>query len=83
MIFPGRGSGGPGRFLQERVRVLLFGAILALAGIGLDSSILVGLAILVLIGGVVLSFLSGQKQGKKDDASGRGESHEDSGPELH
>ena len=57
MFFSSRQARGPDHFLQWKVRLFLAGAALALIGIGLDSSALVGLAILVLVAGIVLRFL--------------------------
>jgi len=54
MIFSSRKKGGPDPYLDWKVRLFFMGAVLALLGIGLGSPILVGLAISVLLVGVVL-----------------------------
>jgi len=59
MIFPSRRKKGPDRYLDWKVWIFFAGAALALAGIGMDSSVLVGMAIPVLLGGVVLRSLRG------------------------
>lgn len=63
MILARRGSRGPDPFLGQKVQIFLAGAALALVGIGVDSSLLVGLAILILLAGVGLRFLAGRKSG--------------------
>ena len=80
MIFVRRGSGGPDPLLERKVQIFLAGAALALVGIGVDSSLLVGLAILVLLAGVIVRFLAGRGW-----ASGEGppEGEEDLGKEGH
>ncbi len=60
MIFARRGKPGPDPFLQRKVQLFFLGAILALVGIALDSSLLVGAAILVLVTGVALRLLTGR-----------------------
>ena len=57
MIFPSRKSGGPDPFLDWKVRFFFVGAVLALLGIGMKSSLLVGLALPVLLSGFLLRFL--------------------------
>ena len=54
MIFSSRKKGGPDPYLDWKVRLFFMGAVLALLGNGLGSPILVGLAISVLLVGVVL-----------------------------
>ena len=54
MIFSSRKKGGPDPYLDWKVRLFFLGAALVLMGIGLESSLLVGLAIAVLLVGVVL-----------------------------
>jgi hypothetical protein len=61
VIFARRGNRGPDPFLERKVQVLLAGGALALIGIGVDSSLLVGLAILVLLAGVVFRLLAGRE----------------------
>lgn len=60
MIFARRGNPGPDAFLQRKVQLFFLGAILALVGIALDSSLLVGAAILILVAGVALRLLAGR-----------------------
>jgi hypothetical protein len=66
MIFPSRRKAGPDRYLDWKVWIFFAGAALALAGIGMESSVLVGLAIPVLLAGVVLRSLRGGGRGAVD-----------------
>ncbi len=59
MIFARRDKGGPDPFLKQKLGIFFVGGVLALAGMALDSSALVGVATLVLVGGVLLRFLTG------------------------
>ncbi len=52
MIFPSRKRGGPDPFLDWKVRFFFVGALLAILGIGMKSSLLVGLALTVLLAGI-------------------------------
>jgi len=61
VILASRRRRGPDPFLGRKVQIFLAGAALALVGIGVDSSLLVGLAILILLVGVGLRFLAGRK----------------------
>lgn len=63
-----------GRFLAWKVRIFSAGAVLALAGIYLDDRRLTGVAIIVLVGGVVLRFLPGGREAgsEGDDDQGPG-----------
>jgi hypothetical protein len=78
MFFSSREKRGPDLYLEWKVRIFFAGALLALIGIGIGSSVLVGLAILVLLVGVGLRFLpgGGGKEGgaeevpEPDDADG-------------
>ena len=63
MIFSSRRKRGPDENLSLKVQVFFVGAALALVGIGLDSSILVGVAIVILVAGVLLRFLPGAVEG--------------------
>ncbi len=65
-----------GRFLAWKVRIFSAGAVLALAGIYLDDSRLTGVAIIVLVGGVVLRFLpgGGEVGSEEEDDQGSGPS---------
>jgi len=63
MIFPSRRKAGPDRYLDWKVWIFFAGAALALAGIGMESSVLVGLAVPVLLGGLALRFLPGGDRG--------------------
>jgi len=57
VIFANRGSRGPDPHLGRKVQIFALGAVLGLAGIGFESSLLVGLAIVVLAVGMVLRLL--------------------------
>ncbi len=59
---------GPGPLLEWRVRLLLAGGALSVAGILLDEHWLTGLAIVVLGAGVLLRFLRGgtAPEGRED-----------------
>lgn len=57
MFFSSRKRRGPDLHLDWKVRLFFLGAVLALIGIGTESSILIALAIFVLLVGVVLRFL--------------------------
>jgi Na+-transporting methylmalonyl-CoA/oxaloacetate decarboxylase gamma subunit len=57
MIFLDRGKDGSDKYLEWKVRFFLLGAALAMAGVGLDSSVLVILAIALLVAGAALRFL--------------------------
>jgi hypothetical protein len=58
--------------LDWKVKLFFVGAALALAGIAVNSTWLIGAAVVVLLGGAGLRFLPGKKDdaGEKDDASG-------------
>lgn len=66
MIFLNRNRSGSDKHLEWKVRLFLLGAALAMAGVGLDSTLLTTLAIVVLVAGVALRFLP---TGKKTDDS--------------
>lgn len=66
MIFARRGGRGTDPLLQAKVQIFLAGAALALVGIGVDSSLLVGIAILVLLAGLILRFLAGRESASDD-----------------
>lgn len=68
MIFLNRSRAGTDNHLEWKVRLFLLGAALAMVGIGLESTVLVVLAILVLVAGAALRFLPGG-----DAAEGAGE----------
>lgn len=57
MIFASRNRKDPDVHLDRKVHLFFLGALLALIGIGLGSSFLVSLAILVLLVGLALRFL--------------------------
>jgi hypothetical protein len=63
VILASRKNGAPDPFLDWKVRLFFVGAIVALVGMGLDSSLIVGVAILVLLVGASLRFLPREKQG--------------------
>jgi len=83
MIFSSRRKRGPDDNLSLKIRVFFVGALLALVGIGLDSSVLVGLAIVILVAGILFRFLpgvDGEGGGGEEepaDEPQRGTSHED------
>lgn len=58
-MFFSRRRQGTDHYLDWKVRLFFLGAALALVGIGLDSSLLVGLAIAVLFAGFALRLLPG------------------------
>lgn len=73
MIFASRNARGPDPHLRRKVQIFAAGAALGLVGIGLDSSLLVGLAILVLAVGMVLRLLPGNDPpGRTGPESGQG-----------
>lgn len=57
MILLPRGDRGPDPFLHWKVQILLGAGLLAFLGIGMESSLLVGLAIVLLLVGVGLRFI--------------------------
>jgi len=69
VIFFTRKKRGPDPHLDWKVRLFSGGAVLALVGLGLESSLLVGLAILILLVGVGLRFLrsGGEAEGVGPD----------------
>jgi hypothetical protein len=77
MIFASRRDRGPDRYLHWKVKSFFVGAILALAGIGIESSALVAVAIFVLLAGMVLRFLPGGEGESADDGGGEGEEDEE------
>ena len=71
MIFARRGKRGPDPYLDWKVRFFFLAAVLAFAGIAADSSVLVVLAILVLLGGLALRIVPVKK--KSGDTAGEAE----------
>ena len=67
MIFYSRRRDSSDPYLDWKIRLFFAGAILAMVGIGLESSVLVGLAIPVLLLGIGLRILPG---GKSDAEGG-------------
>ena len=65
MIFLNRNRAGSDNHLEWKVRLFFLGAALAMAGVGLESTLLTTLAIIVLVSGAALRFLPGAK-GKED-----------------
>lgn len=57
---------GDDRWLQAKLWIFTIGALLALLGMGLQNNWLMGLAGLVLAGGVLLRFL-GRRQRESED----------------
>jgi hypothetical protein len=58
VIFAHRGKRGPDPYLATKVQLFFVAAAVALVGIALESSWLVGIAILLLLVGVVFRLLS-------------------------
>jgi hypothetical protein len=75
MIFSSRKKEGPDPHFLWKVRLFFAGAVTALLGIGLDSSVLVGLGTVVLLLGAGLRFFPGG-----EDEGGRDPSDEDEAP---
>jgi len=82
VILASRRRRGPDPFLGRKVQIFLAGAALALVGIGVDSSLLVGLAILILLVGVGLRFLAGRKPASGHPPPEGGEDSEDHDVDL-
>ncbi|MFH1762666.1 MAG: hypothetical protein ABIF09_00615 [Gemmatimonadota bacterium] len=81
MIFLDREKSGPDRYLDWKVRLFFVGALLALAGIGLESSLLVGLATLALVLGLAFRLLpSGDRGGEAGECNEGETSHEAKDP---
>lgn len=77
MIFARRDKAGPDPLLHRKVQLFFGGALLALVGIAMDSSLLVGLAIFILVVGALLRFLPGW--GGVDETESPGEEEPDAG----
>jgi hypothetical protein len=60
VIFARRGSQNPDPHLDHKVKLFFAGGSVALLGIALNSKTLVGLALVVLIGGVFLRLFLGR-----------------------
>jgi hypothetical protein len=67
MFFSSRRKRGPDQFLNWKVRLFFAGAALALIGIAMDSSAIVGAATLVLLGGIVLRLWPGGQEEVGED----------------
>jgi hypothetical protein len=65
-MFHRRRRSGPDPFLQWKVRLFFLGAVVALVGLARDSSLLVGLAVLILLIGVAVRLLP---RGKEEEGS--------------
>lgn len=78
MIFLDRSRRGKDPYLKLKMALFWVGAALALLGIGLESSLLVNVAIAVLLGGFVLRFLPSSSSSSDDD---EGDDEEDEGDE--
>jgi hypothetical protein len=72
MIFASRNDRGPDKHLSWKVRSFFVGGVLALVGIGTESSALVAVAIFVLLAGIVLRFLPGGEDEAEDDEDWEG-----------
>ena len=77
VIFARRGKLEPDPFLERKVQLFLFGAALALVGIWIDSPVLVGLAILVLVLGMALRFFPKKGPDQDGEAPEKGETDVD------
>ena len=78
MIFSSRKRGGPDSHLLWKVRLFFAGSVLALLGIGLESSLLVILGIAVLLLGAGLRFFPVGRDGAAPEQSEEEEPpHED------
>jgi len=63
VIFPSRHRKNHDAYLEWKVRLFFAGALVALAGMALASSWLVGAGILILLSGAALRFLPGRGAG--------------------
>ena len=82
MIFLDRSRRGKDPYLKLKMALFWMGAALALLGIGLESPLLVNVAIAVLLGGFLLRFLSSSSASSDDDE--RADEHDDEDDdELH
>lgn len=61
-------SGSASQLLELRVRIFLGGALIALAGIYLNQRWITGLAIVVLMAGILVRFLPSTYSKKSDSA---------------
>lgn len=72
MVFLDRGRKA-GKYLEWKVRLFGVGAVLALAGLYLDERWMTGLAILVLLAGMLVRFLPGARthpEAEDEEANG-------------
>jgi hypothetical protein len=76
VILLSRKDRGPDPFLHWKVQILLGAGLLAFLGIGLESSILVGLAIMLLLLGVGLRFIG--RSHRKEETDGEMEERDES-----
>ena len=79
MIFASRRARGADPFLHIKVQAFFAAAALALIGIGVDSSLLVGLAIVILLVGMLIRFFPTKEQADPDESPGEGDAA-DHGP---
>jgi len=78
VIFSSRKTRGSDLHLDRKIQLFFGGAVLALLGIGLESRLLVGLAIAVLVLGMVLRFLpGGGSRTEGQEGTEEGDLHED------
>ena len=73
MIFMDRRSRGPDPWLEWKVRVFFLGAVLALVGMAMGNRLVTGLAIGVLLVGVILRFLGGGRAVEPEEEEGSDE----------
>jgi hypothetical protein len=77
MFFSSRRRRGPDLHLDWKVRIFFAGALIALIGMILESSLLVLVAIAVLLVGVLLSFLPGSgREGREEQEGGSPEAED-------
>jgi hypothetical protein len=77
VIFASRGPRGDDGHLEWKVQLFFVGAALGLVGMALDSSFMVGLAIVALVGGVVLRFFQGPPRDSCQEDSEEGLANEE------
>jgi hypothetical protein len=77
VIFLDRSSRGPDPWLDWKVRVFFLGAALALVGMAMGNRVVTGVAMGVLLVGVILRFVGGggrvgpEEEGPDEDGGGR------------
>ena len=82
MIFLDRSRRGKDPYLKLKMALFWMGAALALLGIGLESSLLVNVAIAVLLGGFLLRFLPSSSSSSDDDEHADEDDEDDEDDEV-